>query len=87
MAKPTPFPKRLSQKAAIRLLESHGWALDRGGKHVVKMTKASCRPITLPMHNGNDYGPDLTTRILRQAGLKRDNADVDAEQTGTEGES
>jgi len=59
----------LNQKRAIKLLQEHGWALGTGGKHVVKMSKAGCRPITLPMHKGSDYSPRLTRAILRQAGI------------------
>jgi predicted RNA binding protein YcfA (HicA-like mRNA interferase family) len=58
-----------NQKSMRRLLEAHGWVRTIGGKHVVKMTKPGQRPITLPMHKGQDYGPALTASILRQAGL------------------
>jgi predicted RNA binding protein YcfA (HicA-like mRNA interferase family) len=64
-----PRPKTLNQKNAIALLQEHGWSHARGGKHAVKMTKAGCRPITLPRHRGRDYGPGLKRAILRQAGL------------------
>jgi predicted RNA binding protein YcfA (HicA-like mRNA interferase family) len=60
----------LNQKAAIRLLEEHGWNRSRGGKHQVKMTKQGRRPITLPAHRGGDYSRGLTGAILRQAGLR-----------------
>lgn len=58
-----------NQKSMQRLLQDNGWMHVTGGKHVVKMTKAGERPITLPMHKGRDYGPHLTMSILRQAGL------------------
>ncbi len=58
-----------NQKSMRKLLEQHGWAQTVGGKHVVKMTKPGCRPITLPMHKGRDYGAGLTASILRQAGI------------------
>ncbi len=64
------LPKRLSQKTARDLLREHGWTQTLGGKHTVKMEKEGHRPITLPMHKGAEYGPDLTSQILRQAGLK-----------------
>jgi len=60
----------LNQKAAIKLLERHGWTEARGGKHVVKMTKPGQRPITLPHHKGRDYSKGLTAAILRQAGIQ-----------------
>jgi predicted RNA binding protein YcfA (HicA-like mRNA interferase family) len=62
----------LNQKEAISLLTRHGWEQKRGGRHVVKMTKAGHRPITLPMHKRRDYSPGLTASILRQAGLTTD---------------
>jgi predicted RNA binding protein YcfA (HicA-like mRNA interferase family) len=66
---PRNLPRTLSQKTAKKLLEEHGWTEERGGKHVVKMTKPGHRPVTLPMHKGRDWSPDLTHRILKQAGL------------------
>jgi predicted RNA binding protein YcfA (HicA-like mRNA interferase family) len=59
----------MNQKQWIALLVRHGWTEERGGKHVVKMTKPSHRPITLPRHNGATYGPGLDAAIRRQAGL------------------
>lgn len=64
------LPKVLSQKTARKLLERHGWVETLGGKHSVKMEKSGERPITLPMHKGQDYGPQLTSAILKAAGLK-----------------
>jgi predicted RNA binding protein YcfA (HicA-like mRNA interferase family) len=58
-----------NQKSMRKLLEQHGWTQTLGGKHVVKMTKPGCRPITLPMHKGRDYGARLTASILRHAGV------------------
>lgn len=64
------LPKTLNQKRAIKLMQEHGWTRSKGGKHVVKMTKAGRRPVTLPTHKGRDYSPGLTASILRQAGLR-----------------
>ena len=64
--------KLLSQKSAIDLLRRHGWSTSAGGKHNVKMTKPGHRPITLPQHKGQDYGPGLTGAILKQAGIGRE---------------
>lgn len=64
-----PLPKLLSQASAIKLLREHGWEMERGGKHVVKMTKPGMRPITLPAAKRQDYSRGLTRRILEQAGL------------------
>ncbi len=60
----------LNQKKAIKLLRENGWTLARGGKHQVKMTRAGCRPITLPQHKGRAYPTGLARAILKQAGLR-----------------
>jgi predicted RNA binding protein YcfA (HicA-like mRNA interferase family) len=62
--------KLLDQRLAIRLLEGDGWSRTTGGKHVVKMTKPDCRPITLPYHHGECYSKGLSAAIVRQADLK-----------------
>lgn len=64
------LPKTMTQSEAQSLLESNGWVRTLGGKHVVKMEKEGRRPITLPRCNGAVYSVDLTSRILKQAGLK-----------------
>jgi predicted RNA binding protein YcfA (HicA-like mRNA interferase family) len=69
---PPPIPKTLNQKSARKLLERHGWTQERGGKHVVKMTKPGTRPITLPYNRGADYPPGLRAAILKQAGLSEE---------------
>lgn len=60
----------LNQKKAIKMLSENGWRMSRGGKHQVKMTRAGCRPITLPQHKGRDYPTGLARAILKQAGLR-----------------
>lgn len=64
------LPRVLNQRTLKKLLEKNGWTETLGGKHVVKMTKPGCRPITLPRHRGRDYSPALAAAVLRQAGLK-----------------
>ncbi len=61
------IPKIINQKDAQKLLEAHGWAKTEGGKHNVKMEKNGHRPVTLPMHKGQDYSKSLTRDILKQA--------------------
>jgi predicted RNA binding protein YcfA (HicA-like mRNA interferase family) len=51
------------------LLEAHDWSKTAGGKHSVKMEKPGNRPITLPMHKGEDYSVGLTRSILKAAGI------------------
>lgn len=72
------LPRVLNQQKAKKLLEAEGWTETLGGKHVVKMEKEGCRPITLPMHHGEDYSASLTSAILRQAGLKGGSDDESA---------
>lgn len=67
---PDRLPKTLSCKSAQKLLEEYGWSRTEGGKHGVKMERDGCRPITLPMHKGQEYGKRLTAAILREAELK-----------------
>jgi predicted RNA binding protein YcfA (HicA-like mRNA interferase family) len=59
----------MNQKQWIKALTNEGWKQERGGKHVVKMTKPGRRPITLPRHKGRTYGKGLDAAIRRQAGL------------------
>jgi predicted RNA binding protein YcfA (HicA-like mRNA interferase family) len=59
----------LNQKKAIKLLTEHGWTKGKGGRHVVKMEKDGCRPVTLPHHGGKDYSPGLAAAIMKQAGV------------------
>ncbi len=59
----------MNQKQWIKTLRQEGWTQERGGEHVVKMTKPGQRPITLPMHKGRDYSKGLDAAIRRQAEL------------------
>jgi len=56
----------LNQKLAQKLALELGWEQEAGGKHVVKMVKPGCRPVTLPHHGGKDYGKGLSAAIRRQ---------------------
>ena len=59
MAEQKNYPRVLNQQSAKKLLEEHDWVETLGGKHVVKMTKAGHRPITLP-HHGRVPNPRST---------------------------
>lgn len=54
------------QKSWLRYLRDLGWEQERGGNHQVKMTKPSCRPITLPMHKGQQYAKGMNSRLRRE---------------------
>ena len=54
------------QKSWIKFLVRRGWAVERGGKHQVKMVKDGSRPITLPMHKGRDYAKGMNAALRRQ---------------------
>jgi predicted RNA binding protein YcfA (HicA-like mRNA interferase family) len=58
-----------NQREWIKALEDAGWTQERGGKHVVKMTKPGERPITLPHHRRQTYSKGLDAAIRKQAGL------------------
>jgi predicted RNA binding protein YcfA (HicA-like mRNA interferase family) len=58
-----------NQREWVKALETEGWTQERGGKHVVKMTKPGERPITLPSHRGQTYSKGLDSAIRKQAGL------------------
>jgi predicted RNA binding protein YcfA (HicA-like mRNA interferase family) len=59
----------LTQKEWIKLLQSHGWTRESGGKHQTKMTKPGQRPITLPENHRRAYSKGLEAALRRQAGL------------------
>lgn len=52
-----------------RRLQQEGWTLERGGKHQVKMTKPSHRPITLPENKRRAYSKGFEAQLRREAGL------------------
>ena len=62
--------KTVSGKDLCKVLEAHGWNLDRinGSHHVYK--KAGNRTLpTVPVHSNTDLKPDLLAKLLKQAGL------------------
>ena len=59
-----PVPE--TQKQWIKKLQADGWALERGGKHQVKMTKAGCRPITLPANKRRAYSRAFEAQLRRE---------------------
>ncbi len=59
-----------TQKEWIKRLLQEGWALDRGGKHQVKMTKPGHRPITLPENKRRSYSKGFEAQLRREAGLQ-----------------
>jgi predicted RNA binding protein YcfA (HicA-like mRNA interferase family) len=63
-------PKTLNQREAIKLLKANGWVQTIGGRHNVKMEKPGHRPVTLPQHQGRDYGTNLRSLIMKKAGIK-----------------
>lgn len=55
-----------TQKQWIKKLLADGWALERGGKHQVKMTKPGCRPITLPENKRRTYSKGFEAQLRRE---------------------
>lgn len=64
--------KRYTQKALIKMLKEHGWEQSVGGKHQVKMTRESHRPVTIPEFKGETLPVGLSQAILKQAGIEDD---------------
>jgi len=59
----------MTQREWIKLLESHGWLHETGGKHQVKMTKQGRRPITLPANKRQAYSKGMEAALRRQVDL------------------
>ena len=60
----------MTAKQIVKILDAHGWKLDRiKGSHRV-YTKDGCRSIPVPFHGSGDLG-NLGKDILREAGIKR----------------
>jgi predicted RNA binding protein YcfA (HicA-like mRNA interferase family) len=63
-------PKKvMSGKDVVKLLESHGFTLDRvKGSHHIMVRNGQSIPV--PVHGNDDLGKGLLSKILQQAGLK-----------------
>jgi predicted RNA binding protein YcfA (HicA-like mRNA interferase family) len=61
--------KALSGKEFARLLESHGWSLQRinGGHHIY--TKGSAVRISVPIHGNESLKVGLQRHLMKLAGL------------------
>lgn len=65
----TPRLPQLSAREIIRLLERHGFTLERqSGSHAI-YRHPDGRRTTVPIHGKRDIGRGLLRRILRDAGL------------------
>jgi predicted RNA binding protein YcfA (HicA-like mRNA interferase family) len=65
----TPRLPQLSSREVIRLLEGHGFSLERqSGSHAV-YRHPDGRWTTVPIHGKRDIGRGLLRRILKDAGL------------------
>jgi predicted RNA binding protein YcfA (HicA-like mRNA interferase family) len=60
----------MTGKQLKKLLEEHGWLLDRfyGSNH--NMIQKGSRSIPIPIHGSTDLPKGLVNGILKQAGLK-----------------
>jgi predicted RNA binding protein YcfA (HicA-like mRNA interferase family) len=59
----------------IKVLEAARWEFKRpGAKHDIYDREGAERPISVPRHR-KDFGPDLLSSILRQAGLSIEDAE------------
>lgn len=59
-------------KQLMKLMERHGWRLDRiSGSHHI-MIKDGCRSIPVPIHGSSDLPKGLERTILKQAQITED---------------
>lgn len=61
----------MTGKALVKLLEQHGWRLDRirGSHHIMVMDGR--RSVPVPVHGNGDIPGGLVASILKQAGIER----------------
>lgn len=60
----------MTGRDVIRLLEKHGWVLDRvRGSHYI-MIKDN-KTISVPVHGSKDLGKGLLNKLLKEGGLKK----------------
>ena len=60
----------MTGKQLKKLLEEHGWVLDRvSGSHHIMIREGS-RSIPIPIHCNSDLPKGILSAILKQAGLK-----------------
>lgn len=62
--------KSISGRKFCKVLEAHGWSLDRinGSHHVYKKQGTFALP-TVPVHGNADLKPGLLGGLLKQTGL------------------
>ncbi len=61
----------MTGKQLKKLMEEHGWHMDRiSGSHHI-MIRENCRSIPIPIHGSTDLPKGLVSAILKQAGIKR----------------
>ncbi len=62
--------KNMTGKQLKKLLEEHGWCLDRiKGSHYIMVCEGR-RSIPIPIHGTTDLPKGLLSAILKQAGIK-----------------
>jgi predicted RNA binding protein YcfA (HicA-like mRNA interferase family) len=65
--------KPLSGKDMCKVLERHGWQLDRiSGSHYVYKKPGRAHTIPVPVHGNKSLRPGTQRSILRSAGLTDD---------------
>ena len=62
----------MNGKELRKLMERHGWRLDRiSGSHHI-MVKDGCRSIPVPIHASSELPKGLQRAILKQAKIEED---------------
>ena len=60
----------MTGKQLKKLMEAHGWSLDRiSGSHHI-MIREGCRSVPVPIHGATELPKGLLSAILKQAGIK-----------------
>jgi len=66
-----PALRGLSYREVVRVLAQDGWVVVRtAGGHAILDKPGALRPIPVPLHG--EIGPGLMSRILREAGMRRE---------------
>ena len=62
----------LKFRELVRLMEAHGWNLDRiSGGHYI-MEKPGRRPVPVPFHKNRELTKWMIAGILKQAGIEKE---------------
>lgn len=61
--------KTVSGKKFAKVLEDHGWTLERITRHHIYKSPDGSKTIAVPVHNNADLKVGILSSFLKQAGL------------------